>query len=1350
MKRLSVFVLFVLPFLAPALYAQSPRMFTVSSGLISSQVDGVFQDGENSIWITSGYGLTRYDGSNFEHFYHIEDNPFSLSSNNAHFILEDSRGTVWVGTEHGLDIYDPDHNSFSEVPLVVSDPDVTWLIEGNVSENGSRIYCNVLLSGIYVIDSETHKPDSVLTDAVNGVLGTGRGPLLLDSHGILWKERNGEGLKAFDTASAREVPVIWDGASEPYRMRFGAASIVEDPVNSDLYVATHDNGIFRLDRQSMTLSRLEGSDGVGLIESINMKTQNAGVFSRRLYVGTEDHGLEVFDLETGTYIKDGTERFPYCSDNIKIHDIFFDHQGNMWLAAYYSGVVLIPESLNGFQNYKLSAGMHMGVNDAPITSVVENQSDGKIYVASDGAGIFRMESTGVYTPINRSNSGLSNDSVKELIVDRRGKMWVGTYLGGLLTYTSDEGFRPFRGGRDIPSVRVWAMVYDPGSDILYVSTLGGGLYLVDTRQETVVGSVPEMARRWARTLFLDSYGKLWIGTDEGVVYFDPTVRQAMDYDVYGPWEGRPVYAFCESKDGTLWIGYRLGVVELDRSSHNVRTWTETDGMHCQVVKDILAGPDGDIWVSTLNGLSKLDPKTGKIINFHEYDGLPGNEFYSGSAYKTSDNHMYFGAMDGLASFYPHLVNMKSHRLSGVHLSNLTMSNSPVVYDPVLGKKNLLDAHVYRAGRILVPRGCRVVSFGFSTPEYSDPMRVRYGCLMTRCDQEWRAADNSTMVSYTNLRPGRHKLRMRAYFEGDEESYAYSETDVRVRAPWYLSAWAFLIYLAFLSLIVSALLTRRKRRLKAERDTMRLDMFSNITHEIRTPLFLVMSPLKKLREAEKDASLKDTYNLMYRNALRVNRIVNQIMDLRKVDEGEMHLHFQNTDVIYFIRDIMKSFDNLARSKGVSFTLSSADQERYLWIDHGNFDKIIFNILSNAFKFTPDGGRIDISVSSDNGFTEIAIHNTGSHIVEKDIKKVFGRFYQSSNSANLEGSGVGLSLTSQLVELHHGSIRAVNTEDGVSFIVVIPEGKEHLTKEELSPTNHHKDLYTKSPEMSVENESAAAVINAGEEGASARETKGMKRIVIVDDDQDTRLFISKTFNDYNVDAFGNGDDAWSDITTSKVDAVITDLHMPGMDGYALCRKIRRNPMTSHIPLIVLTSVDDEGSEQLCSDLGADRYFVKPVSTDLLRSGVAQAISARESIRLKLMNADAHDYAAVKVMPYDEKLKARILQAINERYSDPDFGVEELSLAVGISRVHLNRKLKAIMGVSPSVLLKNTRLKQAAFLLVDNSQPNVSEIAYKVGFSAQSYFSVAFHEYFGMTPTEFAFHYGGNREKVEHLFE
>lgn len=1354
MKRLFICVMLLVS--CVLLHAQHSRMFTVSSGLVSGQVDAIFQDSKGFIWITSGYGLVRYDGSNFEQFHHIEGNPYSLSSDNAHFVLEDHLGTIWVATEHGLDIYDEERNSFTNVPLPVLNPDVTCLVEGESDDSGSLIYCNVLNHGIYAVDAVSHKTDSLLTHKLQDILGLGRGPVFLDSEGILWKDNSSLGLKAFDTRNGYEQEISWDSVPETVREEINVSSIEEDTVTSNLYISTRGNGIFFVDRSTYTVSYMDHSYEGSFIESMQVLRQGSGSNSLRLLVGTEDDGLRIYDVSRRSYVDDGSSLSPYCNNYQKIHDILQDRQGNLWLAAYYSGIIMIPDQMYGFSSLKFDPRGTPGSNVASVTTVTEDPRRGYTYVGTDGAGLFRISQDGKVLPFNSGNSGLTNDLIKSLAMDNSGRLWIGTYLGGLFVYDEKEGFRHFHGNDDLGSEQIWNLAYDKESDVLYVGTLGRGLHIVDPDSERVTTSVSAFSRRWARSTYIDSNGKLWIGTDSGVVYFDPTVGQVMDYEMSSPCDDSPVNAFCESSDGTLWIGYRGGVVALDRSSRHTRTWTEDDGLNNSVIKDILEGPDGDIWIATQDGLSKLDPKTARITNYHEYDGLPGNEFVLGSSFLSSDKRMYFGGMDGLTAFYPHLINMRNRRLADLHLSRLTMMNDPVDYDPIEGKSNLLDAHVTVARRVFVPRKYNVISLGFSTTEYANPSRVRYDCFMSRCDKVWRTVENGKLLSYTNLRPGAHTLSVKAYYEGDIENYVSKEFTVKVQAPWYLTFWAFLFYLAAVSVFVYYLVrykirkaARAKEARKAETDKMRLEMFSNITHEIRTPLFLVMSPLKKLRETENNPAMKDTYNLMYRNTLRVQRIVNQLMDLRKVDEGKLALHFKRTDIIFFIRDIMKSFENLAQSKSVELSMNTQVPELDIWIDHGNFDKIIFNILSNAFKFTPDGGKIDIGVKDENESVEIRIHNTGSHIKDDDTEKVFDRFFQSPGYEQFGGSGVGLSLTRQLVELHHGSISAENTDDGVAFIITIPKGCEHLTEEELSPTDHHKDLYIKSESL-IQGDDNALLLQTSEDTVSS-DSRIRKHLVVVDDDPDSRHFIKMTFSDYNVDAFVGGDEAWGTISTSNVDAVITDLHMAGMDGYSLCRKVRKNPNTAHIPLIVLTSVDDEVSEQICSDLGADRYFLKPVSTELLRSAVAQAISARESVRMKMMNTDMHDYSSVKVTHFDEKLKLRVLDAINDNYSDSEFGVEELSAMVGISRVHLNRKLKSIMGVSPSALLKNTRLKQAAYLLAESEHPSVSEIAYKVGFSNQAYFSVAFHEYFGLTPSEFALQYsGGNKAQLEHLFE
>jgi CheY-like chemotaxis protein/AraC-like DNA-binding protein/two-component sensor histidine kinase len=491
------------------------------------------------------------------------------------------------------------------------------------------------------------------------------------------------------------------------------------------------------------------------------------------------------------------------------------------------------------------------------------------------------------------------------------------------------------------------------------------------------------------------------------------------------------------------------------------------------------------------------------------------------------------------------------------------------------------------------------------------------------------------------------------------------------------------------------------------------------------------------------------------------MVNQLLDMRKVDSGQMKLHFLETDVVYFIKDIMKSFDNLAANNKIRMNLVSEEEVTNLWIDQGNFDKIIFNILSNAFKYTPEKGSISIHIgkarknegilaSSVKEYVEFIIENTGSRIDEKYLDKLFDRFFQTDIKDAKVGSGVGLNLAKMLVDLHHGDIRAYNTETGVAFAIRIPSGCSHLTQEEMTKPTNHKDLYTKRPtEDLAGNEDVTC---APAETETAKQTKSKRNIVLVDDDSEMRAYLKLELQSiYNIEVCASGKDAWTKITTTIPDAIVTDLMMEGMDGAELCEKVKKNHQTNHIPVIILTSSSDENSQQKCIDSGADRFLTKPISLEILKSTISNAIATRDTIRNKYNKEIDYKLSEIQMKDPGNELVSKVIETIRKNMENTDFTVEDLSREIGMSRVHLNRKLKEVMNVSPSSLIRSIRLKQAAFLLINNNV-NISEVAYKVGFSTHSYFSNSFHDYFGMTPKEFVAKYSDckDEETLKKIFE
>ena len=700
-------------------------------------------------------------------------------------------------------------------------------------------------------------------------------------------------------------------------------------------------------------------------------------------------------------------------------------------------------------------------------------------------------------------------------------------------------------------------------------------------------------------------------------------------------------------------------------------------------------------------------------------------------------------------------------------------NMPVSYDPELGDDNILDKHITEASQITLPYRSNIFSIKFTVLEYTNPRKIMYAYMMDGFDNDWNYTKHDTrVVSYTNLPAGRYTMKVKAFFDGAPDVFSYREIGIRIKSPWYGSVWAYLLYTLLAGLILYSFIqwkrqqeNQRKEKEESEIKEMKLKMFTNLSHEIRTPLTLVMNPLKKMREAENDPKQKELYNLMYRNSLRILRIVNQLMDMRKVDSGQMQLHFLETDVVYFIKDIMKSFDNLAVSRNISFSINPADDVTNLWIDQGNFDKIIFNILSNAFKYTPENGSISISISNakkNEGvlssqvkeYVEFVIENTGSRVDEQHLGKLFDRFFQTDVHDAKIGSGVGLHLTKMLAELHHGDVRAYNTDEGMAFALRIPVGNSHLSEEEMTKPTNHKDLYTKNPSPVEEHfdshEDVTYAPPANDQ--KPKSTKAKRTVILVDDDDEMREYLKLELQSiYNIEVCANGKEAWPKITTTVPDAIITDLKMDHMDGAELCDKVKKNPGTNHIPVIILTSSSDENSHQRCIDCGADRFFTKPISLEILKSAIANAISTRDTIRNKYNKEIDYKYNEIQMADMSNKLVSKVIETIRANMENSDFSVEDLSREVGMSRVHLNRKLKETMNISPSNLIRSIRLKQAAYLLINN-KVNISEVAYKVGFSTHSYFSNSFHDYFGMTPKEFVAKYMDckDEETLKRIFE
>lgn len=1354
-------------------YGQMARIYTSASGISNSQVNNIYQDSEGFVWISTENGLSRFDGMDFSTF-RSGTNRSSIASNLVLKVFEDSNGSLWVGTSAGLQTFNREHNTFSSMDLgdeSVPDSDQHIADILQVGFKGrDRILAGSSGHGIYLLDPLTGATDDEARESLSPYIPSFISCLFADSRNRLWVGAENGGMAVIDLDTGLESDDIKNiGDDSPFR-ETAVTAFAEDIRTGNVIIGTSSNGILIYDASTGHIRKTKGKDAGNLKVRCLLKNNIAPQYGDNTFLtGIENNGIKLFDTSTETIREIVFPNVPYKTSNRKIHSLMEDNQGNVWAGAFLTGVIVIPKSMYGFEQVNLSG--NADDDGSCVTSVIENPANGDLWIGTDGSGLYRIGADGRKSHFTDANSRLSNNSIMSLEMDKRGTLWIATYLGGLMKWNPEEGFMNFRDSGSLKTEKTVCLAYSAEDDLLYIGTHGNGMSIISLPDERVTCTLADDENKWISDIYRDKAGMLWVGTFNGPMHFDPRTGILSEYEIGESFKTR-VQSFCESSDGRIWICSGEGLACIDRTTRTISHFTEDDGLPSNVLNDIQEGSDGNLWISTLNGLSRFNPATKEFKNYYQHDGLQENEFHARASFKSADGRLYFGGINGLTSFYPHIVDQRTHPVPPLYFSDLRVMNEPVGYDPESGNENILDKHITKATSITLPNDRNMFSIKFSVLEYTNPLRITYSYMMEGFDETWNHLRNdSRTVTYTNLPSGRYTMKVKAFFEGSPEEFSYREIGIRVMPPWHRTVSAYLIYIVFAALAVMVFFQWRKRheirkkeKEESEIKELKLKMFTNISHEIRTPLTLVMNPLKKMREAEKDPKQKELYNLMYRNSLRILRLVNQLLDMRKIDNGQMQLHFLETDVIYFIRDIMKSFDNLAVSRNISFSMTPRKEVTNLWIDQGNFDKIIFNILSNAFKYTPENGTISISVSDfmpNEGilsekvgeYVEIVIENSGSAVEEHLLGRVFDRFFQADILDAKVGSGVGLNLSKMLVELHHGDIRAYNTDEGVAFSVRIPAGHAHLSAEEMTKPTNHKDLYTKNPGRLEDHASSREDVTytpAPEKEEKQAKTK--KNIVLVDDDSEMRAYLKLELQSlYNVEVCSDGKEAWSKITAGIPDAVITDLMMKGMDGAALCEKVKKNPSTNHIPVIILTSSSDENNQQRCIDSGADLFFTKPVSLEILLSNIANAISTRETIRNKYNKDIDYRLGDMQMSDSSDRLVFRVIEVIRQNIENTDFTVEHLSKEVGMSRVHLNRKLKELMNISPSNLIRSIRLKQAAYLLI-NKNVNISEVAYKVGFSTHSYFSNSFHDFFGMTPKEFVTKYIDckDEEILRQLFE
>lgn len=1342
------------------------------------------QDSDGFLWIGSQEGLARYDGYGLTFYAHVPFDSTSLSDNWVSAIQEDKNGNLWVGTRGGaLNCFNRRIEKFTRFlqgpsgstsihcknvsSLVVDEDGTLWigtqeqgLLHMSIDGSGNARYDTYDFSTAH--DARQKERDNAVWS------------LLKDSNGRLWIGTFENGLVCLDVATDERSHYKHDPHDPSSLSSNSVSSLCEDD-SGNIWIGTGNavldirgRGLARFDRsrRSFTSFMHDPLDS----GSIPSNSVNALLIdhTNTLWIGTYDNGLYSVPLEH----LDGRSEpvFTKREDlgGYMIYTVYEDRPGNIWIGLLAMHVCKLEGQQTPFMWYRHIPGNPHSLRSNAVACIHADRKD-RIWFGYNYSGLTRFEPrTGTYRHYAHdpaSAASLSSNRVNAICDDGDGMMWIGTYDRGIaILNPSDESFTHIRAAPDDPfglrSDNIKFLLASRSGDI-WVSTLSEGLQLYDRERKRFTSvDIDTSTSDDEKTsmLYEDHQGSLWVGTTNNGLYgvkvsdgrlvtvrhyaHDPEDRNSLSQNY-----AVDIIRSTVSDTNALWIATTVGLNKLDLSTGTFTHYFRKDGLPQDLVLKLLEDRVGNIWASTTYDLCVYDVTRGTFSTYGKDDGLPLSGF-AGSRQNsavTRDGQLLFGAAYGVLGFHPEKA-----------LANPAMPRIVLTDFKIWHEHAPLDTAIQFKRVLTLDHDQNTFSFEFSDLNLTRVKRNQFAYTLDGLHNEWITIGKARVVSFTNADPGTYVFRVGGTTDGSVLTGGATALLIIVTPPWWKTVWAYGAYVLIIGTLLSAIYRARMRRvvlahqLQLEQletakmrdvDRMRSRFFANISHEFRTPLTLILGPVAKWRERAHEQDEEKDLGVAVRNAKRLLRLVNQLLDLSKLEAGALKLRASRMNIVALARAIALSFETSDGSRGVALHVEAEEEFIEVFCDKEMVEKILGNLLSNAFKFTPKGGTVTCrvkrtAVPSARGMTHVAeinVIDTGIGIPHEHVEKIFDRFYQvdGSQTREHEGSGIGLALVKELVELHHGTIR-VQSEigRGTTFSVQLPLGRAHLKDDEIVEVPADGGSAAQGPEVNVVQGDAGET----EKGVTSTAVKGDKPIVlVVEDNAEVRAYARDyLLSAYQVIEARDGEEGIEKAREIIPDLVISDVMMPKKDGYEVCRTLKSDVTTSHVPVILLTA--KAGSENKIEGLetGADDYLIKPFDPKELLVRVKNLIDLRRKLRERFTISAPLRPGEVAVTSMDDAFLSRVMAAVERHMGNEHLRIERLGAEVGMSRVQLHRKLVALTNLSPGEFVRYMRLHRAMALLQKDAG-TVSEVAYTVGFSDPSYFSKCFHKQFGKAPTE-----------------
>ncbi|OFY67094.1 MAG: hypothetical protein A2V64_02690 [Bacteroidetes bacterium RBG_13_43_22] len=1302
----------------------------------------IYQDKKGWMWFGTSQGLSRFDGYRFVNFVFDPDDSASLSGNIVRVITEDNKGNLIVGTENGgLNIFDREKERFlhpykNHPEFMSREASVNAITQ----DNTGNLWIGTDLNLLKITNSGNL--ELVSPETVNFRLnesGFFVRVMQFDITGKLWIGTT-DGLFIYDPVTNYleqvSLPFINEQSKE-------IIEIFRDDDGS-MWIGTYTKGIFIVDPVTRSVSPLTITPYYERTETVKSISKS---ISGDYWIGTRG-GLYIYSKSRGVtgFFRHDERDFRSLANN-SILDIYHDSKGVTWIGTR-GGLNLLSNSKQVFHDFRALPSDNHFLNSSIIYAFWID-SGGRIWIGTEDGGI------NIYTPETgtfeymmydeQNPNTISENCVKAFLYDRKGNLWIGTYLGGIDVLNLKTGkITHYRHSPSDPMSisdnRVWSLCFDHDGGI-WVGT-SSGLDRFDPVSKKFSHYTNQAGNEKVNWITLDSDGDIWLGTLDEIIVYDPENQKTTRFSEHSRY-------LREDSKGMFWVAtLDKGIAQYSKTGGAMKYFRENDGLANNQALCILEDNDSNLWISTSNGLSKFNPEKQHFQNFTVNDGLRNNQFSYSAAYKSDNGELLFGGVSGFISFNPSEMMTASMNVPIV-FTDLRVFNKSV---PVSDEKNsILAKSISETSHLKLRFDQNVFTLEFAALNYINSNSNIYTYYLEGFDKDWNAPSISRTATYTNLNPGDYTLRIRRVLPGNILSDEELALLITVKPPFWMT-WGFrtLMILTIISLtylLLRIIVNREKiknllvlERIKArdihELDMLKLKLFTNISHEIRTPLTLILGPLEKLLEKQvPPEDVTSHLGLVYRNAKQLNTLINQLLDFRKLESGSLKLEPVRDDMVALVENIVRSFEEYAKDKQITLRFHSLKKRLVALYDPDKVEKIVNNLLSNALKFTGEGGNVSVHLSlvfnpdaedslgdvPEKQFIEISVKDTGKGIAQNNIGKIFDRFFRISSGNEVPGTGIGLALVKELVKLHKGDISVISKPGkGSKFTVRLPyESEPAVAGIESLPDHEFQSAEAEeSPESSDEqSESTASRI-----------------MLIVEDNQDVRFFIRGHFESaFKIFEAKNGQEGWDLALSTIPDVIISDILMPDMDGYEFCRRIKKDERTSHIPLLLLTALHSKEHEIEGLTSGADDYITKPFDLTVLQKKIENILSVRDSLREKYTREIILQPSNITISSPDEQFLKKAINVVERHISDPDLDIEKFASEAGVSRMQLYRKFSALTKMTVKEFIRNIRLKRATQLLLEKKL-TVSEIAFAVGFKDLSHFRKCFRQEFGMNASEY----------------